>query len=181
MTVTTGEPIEAIQGRYDGQGYGAFKSEAAESVIALLDPIQRRFHEVRDDPGELQRLLALGAEKARAASQPTLDAMYERMGFVRLGRDRPRPAEPQPPRRQLSPLSDREPFDVERRVASASEAAHGVSDGLAHPLHLAVPTLVECELESGPVRPAAQDADACRCGRAVVELDAIAEPGDDVG
>jgi tryptophanyl-tRNA synthetase len=85
MTVSTGESIDAIQGRYDGQGYGAFKSEAAESVIALLEPIQQRFHEVRDDPGELQRLLALGAEKARAASQPTLDAMYERMGFVGLG------------------------------------------------------------------------------------------------
>jgi len=85
MTVSTGESIDAIQGRYDGQGYGAFKSEAAESVIALLEPIQRRFHEVRDDPGELQRLLALGAEKARTASQPTLDTMYERMGFVRLG------------------------------------------------------------------------------------------------
>ncbi|HET8968246.1 MAG TPA: hypothetical protein VFN06_02320, partial [Gaiellaceae bacterium] len=85
MTVSTGESIAAIQGRYDGQGYGAFKNEAAESVIALLEPIQRRFHEVRDDPGELQRLLALGADKARAASQPTLDSMYERMGFVRLG------------------------------------------------------------------------------------------------
>ena len=85
------------------------------------------------------------------------------------------------PSRQLSPLSDREPVDVERRVASAPEAAHGVSDGLAHALHLAVPTLVERELESGPVRPASQDADACRCGRAVVELDAVAEPGDDVG
>ena len=54
-------------------------------MVALLEPIQRRFREVRDDRGELQRLLALGAEKARAASQPTLDAMYERMGFVRLG------------------------------------------------------------------------------------------------
>ena len=64
------------------QGYGTFKSEAAESVVALLEPIQRRFREVRDDRGELQRLLALGAEKARAASQSTLDAMYERMGFV---------------------------------------------------------------------------------------------------
>ena len=85
MTVSTGESIEAIQGRYDGQGYGTFKSEAAESVVALLEPIQRRFREVRDDRGELQRLLALGAEKARAASQSTLDAMYERMGFVRLG------------------------------------------------------------------------------------------------
>jgi tryptophanyl-tRNA synthetase len=87
MTVATGESIDAVQSRYDGQGYGTFKAEVAESVIALLDPIQRRYREIRDDAGELQRLLALGAEKAREASQPTIDAMYERMGFVRLQTD----------------------------------------------------------------------------------------------
>jgi tryptophanyl-tRNA synthetase len=84
MTVATGDSIEAVQSRYDGQGYGTFKSEVSESVITLLEPFQQRFHEIRDDAGELQRLLALGAEKARTASQPTLDAMYDRMGFVRL-------------------------------------------------------------------------------------------------
>jgi tryptophanyl-tRNA synthetase len=84
MTVSTGESIAAIQDRYDGQGYGTFKTEVAESVISLLDPFQTRFREIRDDPGELHRLLAKGAEKAAEASRPTLDAMYERMGFVRL-------------------------------------------------------------------------------------------------
>jgi tryptophanyl-tRNA synthetase len=84
MTVSTGESIDAIQSRYDGQGYGAFKTEVAESVIALLEPVQARFREIRDDPGELQRLLALGAEKAAETSRPTLETMYERMGFVRL-------------------------------------------------------------------------------------------------
>jgi tryptophanyl-tRNA synthetase len=84
MTVSTGESIEAIQSRYDGEGYGTFKSEAAESVIELLEPIQARFGEIRTDPGELHRLLALGADKAREASRPTLDAMYERMGFARV-------------------------------------------------------------------------------------------------
>jgi tryptophanyl-tRNA synthetase len=85
MTVSTGESISAIQDRYDGQGYGAFKAEVAESVIALLDPLQARFRDIRGDSGELRRLLAQGAEKAAEASRPTLDAMYERMGFVRLG------------------------------------------------------------------------------------------------
>src|SRR5215210_2078550 len=53
-----------------------------------LAPIQARYRELRSDPAELQRLLARGAEKARKASEPTLDAMFERMGFVRseLGR-----------------------------------------------------------------------------------------------
>lgn len=83
MTVATGESISEIEARFDGQGYGDFKQEVAEAVIALLEPIQARFRKIRDDQGELQRLLAVGAEKARAASAPTLEAMYERMGFVR--------------------------------------------------------------------------------------------------
>jgi tryptophanyl-tRNA synthetase len=53
-------------------------------VIALLDPFQRRFREIREDAAELHRLLARGAEKAAEVSRPTLEAMYERMGFVRL-------------------------------------------------------------------------------------------------
>jgi tryptophanyl-tRNA synthetase len=84
MTVATGKSIAEVEGGYDGQGYGAFKEEVAEAVVALLEPFQQSFREIRDDPGELQRLLALGAEKAREASAPTLEAMYERMGFARL-------------------------------------------------------------------------------------------------
>ena len=87
MTVATGESIEAIQARYDGHGYGAFKADVAESVLSLLEPFPQAYREIRDDAGELQRLLALGAEKARAASRPTLETMYERMGFVRLQAD----------------------------------------------------------------------------------------------
>jgi tryptophanyl-tRNA synthetase len=83
MSVATGEDAEAIEARYDGQGYGRFKEEVAEAVVQLLDPIRTRYEELRNDPRELQRLLARGAEKAREASQPTLAAMRERMGFVR--------------------------------------------------------------------------------------------------
>jgi tryptophanyl-tRNA synthetase len=83
MTVATGESIADVEARYDGQGYGAFKSEVAEAVVALLEPFQSRFREIREDDAELRRLLALGADKAREASRPTLDTMYERMGFVR--------------------------------------------------------------------------------------------------
>jgi tryptophanyl-tRNA synthetase len=86
VTVATGESIADVEGRYDSQGYGAFKEDVAESVIALLAPIQERYRELRNDAGELQRVLALGADKAREASAPTLEEMYERMGFARLER-----------------------------------------------------------------------------------------------
>jgi len=83
MSVATGEPIAQLEGRYDGGGYGGFKADVAEAVVALLEPIQSRYAELRGDPAELERLLAAGAEKARAASAPTLEQMYERMGFAR--------------------------------------------------------------------------------------------------
>jgi tryptophanyl-tRNA synthetase len=84
MSAATGEPADAIEGRYDGSGYGQFKSDVAESVVELLAPIRTRYEELRADPAELQRLLAVGAEKACAVSAPTLALMYERMGFPRL-------------------------------------------------------------------------------------------------
>jgi tryptophanyl-tRNA synthetase len=83
MSVATGEQPEAIETRYDGAGYGQFKADVAEAVVALVAPIQERYRELRSDDAELQRLLRIGADKAREASAPTLTAMYERMGFVR--------------------------------------------------------------------------------------------------
>jgi tryptophanyl-tRNA synthetase len=87
MTVATGESIADIESNFDGQGYGAFKEAVAESVITLLAPFQERYREIRGDADELQRILAFGADKAREASAPTLEAIYERMGFVRLDLD----------------------------------------------------------------------------------------------
>jgi tryptophanyl-tRNA synthetase len=83
MSVATGEPMSRIEEEHEGLGYGAFKDAVAESVVALLEPFQARFREIRNDPVELDRLLALGADKAREASAPTLERMYERMGFAR--------------------------------------------------------------------------------------------------
>jgi tryptophanyl-tRNA synthetase len=82
LSAATGEPPEAVEARFAGSGYGAFKEAVGEAVVALVAPVQERYAELRADEAELRRLLAVGAEKARAASAPTLEAMYERMGFV---------------------------------------------------------------------------------------------------
>jgi tryptophanyl-tRNA synthetase len=83
MAVVTGSSIAAVEAQFDGQGYGAFKEGVAEAVVELFNPIQQRYEELRADEAELRQLLARGAEKAREASAPTLETMYERMGFVR--------------------------------------------------------------------------------------------------
>jgi tryptophanyl-tRNA synthetase len=84
MSVATGEPIPELEARYDGSGYGQFKEDVGDAVVNLLVPIQERYQELRGDEAQLRALLAQGAEKARAESEPMLEQMYERMGFVRL-------------------------------------------------------------------------------------------------
>jgi tryptophanyl-tRNA synthetase len=84
LSVATERSPEDVERAYDGAGYGDLKRDVGEAVVELLAPVRERYLELRADEPELLRLLAAGAEKARAAAAPTLTAMYERMGFVRL-------------------------------------------------------------------------------------------------
>ena len=84
LAVVSERTPEEIEQAYDGSGYGDFKSDVGDAVAERLTPVRERYLELRADEGELRRLLAVGANRAREAAKPTLTAMYERMGFVRL-------------------------------------------------------------------------------------------------
>jgi tryptophanyl-tRNA synthetase len=83
LSVATGRTIPEVEAAYDGRGYGDLKTDVGEAVVELFRPVQERYAELRADDGELRRLLRLGADKARETAAPTLEQMYERMGFVR--------------------------------------------------------------------------------------------------
>jgi tryptophanyl-tRNA synthetase len=82
LSVATGESFAEIERRFDGEGYGPFKEAVAEAVVELVAPVQERYADALADLEELDRLLQLGAGKASEASRPTLEAMFDRMGFV---------------------------------------------------------------------------------------------------
>ena len=84
FAVVTDRTPGEIEVAYEHSGYGDLKRDVGDAVAEHLTPVRERYLELRADAGELLRLLAAGAEKAQAASAPTLEAMYERMGFVRL-------------------------------------------------------------------------------------------------
>jgi tryptophanyl-tRNA synthetase len=84
LSVATERTPADVERAYDGAGYGDLKRDVGEAVVELLAPVREQYLELRADEPELLRLLEVGAEKARMASAPTLAAMYERMGFVRL-------------------------------------------------------------------------------------------------
>lgn len=62
--------------------WGQFKPLLAEAIINHLEPIQKRYYEVRNDEAELNKILKEGATRANAVAQETLRATKVAMGFV---------------------------------------------------------------------------------------------------
>jgi tryptophanyl-tRNA synthetase len=75
------ESSEAVLSRFAGQGFGTFKPALAELLVEALRPIKVRLDQLTADPAELDRLLATGAERARALAAPTLASAYKAMGL----------------------------------------------------------------------------------------------------
>lgn len=80
MAAATGADPRHLADRYEQ--YGPLKTEAAEAVIEMLIPIQQRYAELIDDPGEMARLLAIGADKAQQVASRTLERAYSAIGLL---------------------------------------------------------------------------------------------------
>jgi tryptophanyl-tRNA synthetase len=80
-----GQDRAEIEAHFRGQGYAALKREVAEAVIEELRPIRQRYLELTGDPAELDRTLALGADRARAIAEPKVREVKQKVGFVLPG------------------------------------------------------------------------------------------------
>lgn len=80
-TQCSGLTLKDVEARYEGQGYGAFKKDLAEVVVAALAPMQDRYKAIRES-GEIPAILRSGAEKAAAKAAPMVNAVKEKMGFL---------------------------------------------------------------------------------------------------
>ncbi|MFY1696021.1 tryptophan--tRNA ligase [Solwaraspora sp. WMMA2101] len=78
----TGRALDELTAAYEGRGYGDLKKDLAEVVVEFVAPIQQRTRGYLDDPAQLDKLLAVGAEKARAVAAGTLATVYDRVGFL---------------------------------------------------------------------------------------------------
>ena len=79
----TGESVEQVLAQFAGQGFGSFKPALADALVALIAPLRIRLEQFRADPGELDRILAAGAERASEMAAPTLAAAYRAVGLTR--------------------------------------------------------------------------------------------------
>jgi tryptophanyl-tRNA synthetase len=81
----SGQTPEAVAAKYVGRGYGDFKTDLAEVVIAFLLPFQERLASISDEA--VQAVLEAGAKRARALASAKMRLVRERVGFVSDGSD----------------------------------------------------------------------------------------------
>ena len=80
----SGEPVATLEAKYSGAGYGAFKKDLAELVVATFAPIRERTERILADQAGLDRLLADGAARARQVAGPTMAAVRDHIGLLQV-------------------------------------------------------------------------------------------------
>ena len=78
----SGMTSEAVISEYAGAGWGTFKPALADLAVAKLSPISSEMSRLMSDPAEIDRILARGAERAKALAEPILARTYEVVGLV---------------------------------------------------------------------------------------------------
>ena len=80
MSAITGEDINEIAKRYDGQGYGVFKKAVADVVVEELAALQAKVKEIQAS-GILDKILEEGAQKASYLARKKLAKVYRKIGL----------------------------------------------------------------------------------------------------
>ncbi len=82
QSALTGVSPQELAAGYVGKMYGHLKVDTAEIVVNALAPIRDEAARLMADREELDRLLRVGAEKARERARKTLSSVYDAVGFV---------------------------------------------------------------------------------------------------
>ena len=81
LSAVTGESMDSIAARYEGQGYGYLKKEVAESVTAELEPVQAEYHRLMEDASYLDGILEQSTAKVRTIAQATMTRVRSAVGI----------------------------------------------------------------------------------------------------
>jgi tryptophanyl-tRNA synthetase len=81
LAVATETPPDEVESKFDGSGYGDFKTAVAEAVVEYLAPVRERYEQIRPDEKTLEATLGAGAVKARTLAAPTLAEVRKAIGI----------------------------------------------------------------------------------------------------
>ncbi|MCS5716697.1 tryptophan--tRNA ligase [Herbiconiux sp. CPCC 205763] len=82
FAILTDRTVDDVVEEFAGGGYGTLKKALAEVVVETVAPIRQRTLELLDDPGELDRILSVNADRANEVAEATLATVYDRVGLL---------------------------------------------------------------------------------------------------
>ncbi|MEX1078588.1 MAG: tryptophan--tRNA ligase [Homoserinimonas sp.] len=82
LSAFTEREVPSLEDEFAGRGYGDLKGAVADAVVGTFGPIRERTLELLDDPAELDRVLAVNAERASERAEATLARVYDRIGLL---------------------------------------------------------------------------------------------------
>ena len=85
LSLTTGRTVSSLEAEYVGQGYGKFKGDVAEALIAFLAPLRQSIDRWLAEPSAVENILKDGSEKARATASETLKFVKATLGLSSRG------------------------------------------------------------------------------------------------
>jgi tryptophanyl-tRNA synthetase len=82
LSAASGIAIAELVPQYEGKMYGHLKGDTAAAVVTMLEPLQRRYAEYRNNLDYLNQVMAKGADAASEHAAMTLRRVYDVIGFV---------------------------------------------------------------------------------------------------
>jgi tryptophanyl-tRNA synthetase len=76
------QSIPDLENQYAGKGYGVFKTDLAEVIVAAVQPIQKRLAELEANPDYALSVLRAGADKARERASAKMVLVRDRVGLT---------------------------------------------------------------------------------------------------
>ncbi|MBP2159962.1 MULTISPECIES: tryptophan--tRNA ligase [Asticcacaulis] len=76
-----GISAQDVLNEFGGKGFGAFKPALADVVVGKMAPISETLRRLLNDTGEIDRVLKLGAERAREVSAPVVEETKRIVGL----------------------------------------------------------------------------------------------------
>lgn len=78
----SGDSLSEIESKYEGQGYGKFKTDLAEVVVEGLRPVREKFMDLMNNKDYLEKIYTEGAKQAEYVANKTLRKVYKKVGFI---------------------------------------------------------------------------------------------------
>jgi tryptophanyl-tRNA synthetase len=82
LSLATGKSIDSLVPEYEDKMYGHLKGDVADAVVALIEPIQQRYTDLRNNRDYLNQVMREGADEASRRAAVTLKNVYEAIGFI---------------------------------------------------------------------------------------------------